>query len=76
MRYKYKVLAKFKEWKAKVDTRTGRKVRYLQSNNGGEYKYEFEDFYKAEGVTRHFTIPYSSTKWCCRNDEQNLVGTS
>jgi len=37
MREKSKVFAKFKEWKAEVENQTGRKIKYLRSDNGGEY---------------------------------------
>lgn len=48
------------EWKAEVETQTERKVRYLQSDGGGEYKSkELEDFHKAKDITRHFTTPYT-----------------
>lgn len=60
MRHKYEAFAKFKEWKTKVETQTRRKVRYLQSDHGGEYKSKtFEDFNKAQGVTRYFITPYT-----------------
>lgn len=60
MRHKFEALAKFKEWKAEVETQIGRKVRYLRFGNGREYKSkEFEDFYKAKDVIRYFTIPYT-----------------
>jgi transposase InsO family protein len=37
--------------------RNGRKVNYLRSDNGLEYRVpEFLDFCKAEGIARHFTV--------------------
>lgn len=58
MRHKYEVLAKFKEWKAEVETQTGRKGKYLLFKNRGEYKFkEFEQFCKAKDVARQFTTP-------------------
>lgn len=66
MRHKFEALSKFKEWKVEVETQIGRKVRHLRFNNGREYKSkEFENFYKAKGVIRYFTISYTP--------QQNLI---
>ena len=57
MKEKAEVLEKFKEWKAEVENQTGRKIKYLRSDNGGEYKScKFIKFCKVEGITRHFTV--------------------
>ena len=54
---KSEVFAKFKEWKAGVENKTGRKIKYLHSDNGGEYwNVKFMKFCKQEGITRHFTV--------------------
>ena len=48
---------KFKEWKAGVENQTGRKIKYLRNDNGGEYRDErFMEFCKQQGITRHFTM--------------------
>lgn len=60
IRHKDEANTKFKEWKAVVETQTGRKVMYLRSNNGGEYtSKEFESFCKEEGISRHLTTSYT-----------------
>lgn len=42
-----------------VETQTGQKVKYLQSNNGNEYNSEeFHRFNTEEKITRHFTTVY------------------
>ena len=42
-----------------MEKATGRRVRYLRSDNGGEYKSrEFKDFCAREGIRRHYTTPY------------------
>ena len=57
MREKSEVFTKFKEWKAEVENQTGRKIRYLRSDNGGEYRdNKFLQFCREEGITRHFTV--------------------
>ena len=37
IKQKSKVFAKFKIWKAEVENQTGRKIKYLRSDNGAEY---------------------------------------
>ncbi|KAI5317980.1 hypothetical protein L3X38_037687 [Prunus dulcis] len=37
MKQKSEVFAKFKEWKTEIENQTGRKIKYLRSDNGGEY---------------------------------------
>ena len=40
-----------------MENQTKRKVRYLRSDNGLEYKdTAFLEFYKTEGITHHFTV--------------------
>jgi len=57
MREKSEVFSKFKEWKAEVENQTGRKIKYLRSDNGGEYRDgRFLEFCKKEGIIRHFTV--------------------
>jgi len=54
---KSEVFAKFKEWKAEVENQTGRKIKYLRSDNRGEYcDGRFMKFCKQQGITRHFTV--------------------
>jgi transposase InsO family protein len=38
MKHKSKVFTIFKQWKAQVENHIGRRVTYLRSNNGLEYK--------------------------------------
>jgi len=66
LKNKFEVLDKFKAWKAQVEKSTGKFVKYLRTDNGGEYtSREFASFCEKEGVTRHFTTP--------RSPEQNGV---
>jgi transposase InsO family protein len=53
------ILAKFQEFKAQVENHTGRKIKVLRSDNGGEYtsKY-FNSFCVEAGIKREFTVPY------------------
>ncbi|TQD95075.1 hypothetical protein C1H46_019343 [Malus baccata] len=57
MKQKSEVFAKFKEWKTEAENQTGRKIKYLRSDNGGEYtSNEFTDYCNQEGIIRHFTV--------------------
>ena len=47
----------FKKWKAQVENQTGRKIKYLRTDNGLEYRdKEFIRFCELECVTHHFTV--------------------
>ena len=78
MREKSEVIAKFKEWKAEIENQTGRKIKYLHSDNGGEYRHErFMEFCKQQGITRHFTVKEilnSTTEWRSGKDEPDSHG--
>lgn len=57
LKHKSKVFEKFKIWKATVEKQVGQKVKYLRSDNDGEYtSKEFQDFCGQEGITQHLTI--------------------
>jgi transposase InsO family protein len=57
------VLAKFQEFKAQVENLTGRKIKVLRSDNGGEYtSKEFNSFCIEAGIKRDFTVPYNPQK--------------
>ena len=54
------VLQRFQEFKALVENQTGRKIRVLRSDNGGEYtSKEFDGFCKQEDIRRQLTVPYT-----------------
>ncbi|CAD7001003.1 unnamed protein product [Ceratitis capitata] len=57
---KSEVLNVFKEYKAKVETFTGEKIRALQTDNGREYCNEqFDTFLSEFGIKRRLTAPYT-----------------
>ena len=54
------VLKKFQEFKVFVETQTGKRIRVLRSNNGGEYTlHAFKRFCVEAGIKRELTIPYT-----------------
>jgi transposase InsO family protein len=53
LKTKSEVFKRFQEFKALVENQTGRKIKVLWSNNGGEYtSIEFADFCTQQGIRR------------------------
>jgi hypothetical protein len=60
LKHKDEVFTRFQEFKAIVENRTGKKIKVLRSNNGGEYaSNEFIDFCTTEGIKKEMTVPYN-----------------
>eukprot|EP00253_Pinus_taeda_P001688 PITA_01688 len=60
MQKKSETYSKFCEFKALVEKDSGKKVKALRSDNGGEYiSDEFKDFCKAEGIRRELIAPHN-----------------
>ena len=54
------VLLWLQAFKALVENQTGKKIKVLQSDNGGEYtSHAFDEFYRPEGIRRQLTVPYT-----------------
>jgi transposase InsO family protein len=53
------VLAIFQEFKAQVENLTGRKIKVLRSDNGGECTKDFSNFVIEEGIKKEYTVPYN-----------------
>ena len=50
-------LCEVQRMKVKVQNQTGRKIKYLHSDNGRKYRDErFMEFFKQQGITCHFTV--------------------
>ncbi|KAK4386032.1 Retrovirus-related Pol polyprotein from transposon TNT 1-94 [Sesamum angolense] len=57
LKQKSEVFAKFKLWKVEVENQTGRKIKYLRSDNGTKYTdSQFQKFCEEHGVQRHFSV--------------------
>ena len=53
LRQKIDVFKTFKKWKCLVENKTGKKIKSLRSDNGGEYcSHEFEDYCSTNGIHR------------------------
>ena len=60
LKHKYKIFGLFKVFKALVENQSGRRLKILISDNGGEYvKYEFIQYCKYVGVQMQHSIPYT-----------------
>ncbi len=66
LKTKDEVFKRFQDWKAMVEKSSGRELKVLRSDNGGEYTSErFTEYLRSEGVTHERTVP--------RTPEQNGV---
>ncbi|KAA0067243.1 retrotransposon protein, putative, Ty1-copia sub-class [Cucumis melo var. makuwa] len=60
LKQKDEAFGKFLEWQKQVENQTGRKVKYLMTDNGLEFvNNKSNHFCKSEGITRHFTVTYT-----------------
>ena len=58
LKNKSDVFSVFKKWLAQVQNETGRSLKVLRSDNGGEYRsVEFKQFCESQGIKREFTVP-------------------
>ncbi|GMP62704.1 hypothetical protein CsSME_00024701 [Camellia sinensis var. sinensis] len=58
MKHKDEVLDIFLTWKKMIETQTGRRIKKLRSDNGGEYTSDpFFEVCQNAGIVRHFTVP-------------------
>ena len=60
LRKKYEVFDMFKEFKALVENQIEKRIKFLRTENGGEFcGNESEEFCKKCGITRQKTTPYT-----------------
>ncbi|KAE8696421.1 GDSL esterase/lipase APG [Hibiscus syriacus] len=60
MKSKDEVLQIFLKWKNMIENQTGRKIKRLRTDNGGEYKSDsFFDVCHEYGIVRHFTVRHT-----------------
>ena len=58
LKTKDQVFDRFQEWKALVEKSSGKRVKTLRSDNGGEYtSNKFKAYLKSEGIRHECTIP-------------------
>ena len=51
------VLDVFKDFHVKVERQTGKQLKYVKANNGGEYKGPFEQYCRSHGIRLEKTVP-------------------
>ena len=60
MQKKSETYSKFCEFKALVEKESGKQVKALRSENGGEFiSGEFKEFCNAEGIRRELIAPHN-----------------
>ena len=53
-------MAAIKKFKARAEAESGKKLRVLRTDRGGEFtSVEFVAYCADQGVVRHHTVPYS-----------------
>ena len=58
LKSKDQVYVQFREWKAQVEKSSGKRLKTLRTDNGGEYvSKEFESYLKSEGIHHELTVP-------------------
>ena len=63
LKAKLEVFERFWEFKTLVENQTGRKIRVLRMDNGGEYtSNEFLEYCSIEGIKKEHTVPYTPQK--------------
>ena len=60
LKQKSAVVERFKEYQAKVERETGKRIRYLRSDGGGQYAgHSFQHYVAEKGITHRVTSPYT-----------------
>jgi len=60
LKTKNQVFEKFVEYKNLVERQTGRQIKIVRSDNGGEYCNNiFVDYFKKEGIVRQLSVPHT-----------------
>ena len=78
MQKKYQTFSKFLEFKALVEKDTGKQVKALRSDNGGEYiSNEFNKFFKKEGIRRELIASHNPQQnWVAKRNNRTIVGVA
>ena len=56
LKTKDQVLSVFKEFHARAERETGRKLKAVRADNEGEYRGKIEDYYRSKGIRLEYTI--------------------
>jgi transposase InsO family protein len=74
LKSKYEVFNKFKEFKALIENLSERKIKILNSDNGGkDTSKEFVNFCKDVGIKRELTTPYNPQQNCVAGRKNKTI---
>lgn len=60
LRSKDEVFEKLKNYKNMVERQTGKQIKIIRSDNGGEYcSNKFKEYFNQEGIVRQLTVPHT-----------------
>ena len=72
LRDKSEVQAIFKKFARRAQNEFDVKIKRVRSDNETEFKNtNIEEFLDEEGIKHEFLVPYTTTKWCCGEEEPN-----
>ena len=74
LKYKSKVVEKFKKFKLEVENQLGRSIKSLNNDRGGEYE-TFDQFCKEMGIRHIYTMPYNPQQNGIAKEETELSWT-
>ena len=57
LKTKDQVLSVFKEFHMRVERETGRKLKAIRADNGGEYRGQFEEYCQSKGIWLEYIVP-------------------
>ena len=57
LKTKDRVLSVFKEFHARAERETGRKLKAVRADNRGEYRGQFEEYCRSKGIRLEYTVP-------------------
>ena len=77
IKHKSQVIEKFKEFVLFAEKLTGKSVKRLKTDNGGEYtSNEFDQFCKQRGIEHEFTVPYTALQnGVAERKNRTIIGT-
>ena len=60
-----RILSFFKELHARVERETGQKLKVVKADNGGEYRWQLEEYRRPKGILLEYTVSKmpDSTGW-------------
>ena len=60
LKEKFEVFQHLKDFKALVETQSGKKIKVLRTDNGGEYvNHEIHNLFHETGIQLQHTVPYT-----------------